>query len=28
MQFHQRCLGPPVLRNELVVIGMEHLMLG
>jgi hypothetical protein len=28
MQFRQRCLGPPVLRNEFVVIGMAHLMLG
>jgi hypothetical protein len=28
MQFHQRCLGPPVLQNEFVVIGMTHLMLG
>jgi hypothetical protein len=28
MQFHQRCLGPTVLQNKLVVIGMTHLMLG
>jgi hypothetical protein len=28
MQFHQRSLGPPELRNELVVIGMAHIMLG
>jgi hypothetical protein len=28
MQFYQRCLGPPVIRDKLVVIGMECLMLG
>jgi hypothetical protein len=28
MQFHQRSLGPPELQNELVVIGMAHIMLG
>jgi hypothetical protein len=28
MQFYQRCLGPPVLQKELVVVEMAHLMLG
>jgi hypothetical protein len=28
MQFRQRCLGPPVLRNELTLIGITHLILG
>jgi hypothetical protein len=28
MQFRKKCLGSPVLQNELVVIGMTHLMLG
>jgi hypothetical protein len=28
MQFYQRCVGPPVLRNNLIMIGMAHLMLG
>jgi hypothetical protein len=28
MQLRQRSQGPPVLQNELVVIGMAHLMLG
>jgi hypothetical protein len=28
MQFCQRCLGPPMLWNELTLIGMAHLTLG
>jgi hypothetical protein len=28
MQFHQKCLGPPMLQNELVVTGMAHPKLG
>jgi hypothetical protein len=28
MQCRQRCLGPPMLRDKLVVTGMEDLMLG
>jgi hypothetical protein len=27
IQFRQRCLGPAVLRNKLVMTGMAHLML-
>jgi hypothetical protein len=28
MQFRQKCRGPPMLQNQLVVIEMAHLMLG
>jgi hypothetical protein len=28
MQFHQKCLGSPMLQNELVVTGMAHPKLG